>query len=243
VRATSSCLLAALVCAAVPRMAPAQAAAEPRLRTTFDLSVVNASGNTRLRTVNAAEQAVFRAAPWTFTQTFSIVNGSTNGVESANQIRAGVRSDYGFSAHLRAFAIALYERNRFAGISRRFEESVGAAYGALAGPKHILDLEVGAGNNQQRGAGGPIETFWLGRVAGRYRFTFRANSYVEQKVEVLQNLETTADTRVNTELSLVAPLTSKIALRFGYAVRFDNLPEPTFKKTDQVVSSGVQIVF
>jgi len=241
-RATSTFLIAAFACAALPGAAAAQAAAEPRLRTTFDLSVVNASGNTRLRTVNVAEQTVLRAAPWTFTQNFSIVNGSTNGVESANLIRAGLRSDYGFSAHLRAFALALYERNRFAGISRRFEESVGAAYGALTGPKHILDLEVGAGNNQQRGAAGPVEAYWLARVAGRYRFTFRANSYVEEKLEVLQNLEATADTRVNSELSLVAPLTRKISLRFGYMVRFDNQPEPTFRKTDQVVSSGVQIV-
>lgn len=235
-------LIIVLACAAAPRTAAAQAAAEPRLRTTFDLGVVNASGNTRLRTVNAAEQLVLRAAPWTFTQTFNIVNGSTNGVESANQIRAGVRADYAVIAHLRAYGLVLYERNRFAGIARRFEESVGATYGALTGPRHLLDIEGGVGNNQQRGTGGPVENFWLGRVAGRYRFTFRTNSHVEEKLEVLQNLETTADTRINSELTLVAPLTSRIALRFGYAVRFDNRPEPTFKKTDQVVSSGVQIV-
>jgi putative salt-induced outer membrane protein len=227
---------------AAPCSAVAQAAPEPRSRTTFDLGVVNASGNTRLRSLNAAEQFVFRTAPWTFTQTFNIVNGSTNGVESANSIRAGARADYAVIGHLRAYGIVLYERNRFAGIARRFEESVGATYAALTGPRHVLDLEGGVGNNQQRGTSGPVEAFWLGRVAGRYRFTFRTTSHVEEKLEVLQNLETAADTRINSELTLVAPLTSRIALRFGYTVRFDNQPEPTFKKTDQVVSSGVQIV-
>jgi len=242
-RASTPWLIATLACAAVPRAAPAQAAAEARFRTTIDLGVVNASGNTRLRTANAAEQLVYRTAPWKFTQTFNIVNGSTNGVETANNIRAGLRTDYGFSAHIRAYALVLYERNRFAGIARRFEESVGAVYGALTGPKHILDIEAGAGNNQQRGTGGPVESFWLGRFAGRYRYTIRGNSYVEEKLEILENLETTADTRVDSEATLVAPLSATIALRFGYLVRFDNRPEPTFEKTDQIVSSGVQIVF
>jgi len=242
-RGSTPLLIATLACAALPRTAPAQAAAEPRLRATIDLGVVNASGNTRLRTVNAAEQLVYRTAPWKFTQTFSIVNGSTNGVETANNIRAGLRADYGFSAHVRAYTLVLYERNRFAGIARRFEESIGATYGALTGPKHILDIEAGAGNNQQRGIVGAVESYWLGRVAGRYRYAIRGNSYVEEKLEILENLEATADTRVNSEATLVAPFSATIALRFGYLVRFDNRPEPTFKKTDQIVSSGVQIVF
>ena len=235
-RLTTAWLMAVLACAAVPRTAPAQTAAEPRFRTTIDLGVVNASGNTRLRTVNAAEQLVYRTARWKFTQTINVV-------ETANNIRAGLRADRGFSAHFRAYALVLYERNRFAGIARRFEESVGASYGALTGPKHALDIEAGVGNNQQRGTGGPVESFWLARVAGRYRYTIRGDSYVEEKLEVLENLETTADTRVNSEATLVAPLSATIALRFGYLVRFDNRPEPTFKKTDQIVSSGVQIVF
>ena len=44
-------------------------------------------------------------------------------------------------------------------------------------------------------------------------------------------------------LALVAPLSDVIALKLSYAIRFDNLPEPGFEKTDRIFSSGVQVTF
>jgi hypothetical protein len=44
----------------------------------------------------------------------------------------------------------------------------------------------------------------------------------------------------------VAPLSRVISLRFGYVVRFVNAPPaavPAIKKTDQIVSSGLQVIF
>ena len=62
-------------------------------------------------------------------------------------------------------------------------------------------------------------------------------------MEFLPNLQESRDVRLNTETSLVAPLSGKVAIKLAYAIRFDNLPEPGFKKTDRVFTSGVQIVF
>jgi putative salt-induced outer membrane protein len=220
-----------------------QSAPLPRWRTTIDLGVVNTTGNSRLRTVNLSEQLVYHAAPLAITQTASVVNGYSAGQEVANSLKAGLRGDYDLAARLRAYGQLVYERNRFAGIARRFEEAAGLSYGALTGPKHVLDLEAGAGVNQQRGTGGPVENFWLARGAARYRYNITGNAYGEEKAEVLENLQTTADTRVNSETALVAPLSRNVALKLGYVVRFDNVPEPGFKKTDQIFSSGLQVVF
>jgi putative salt-induced outer membrane protein YdiY len=240
----SPCRAAALLAALLlPRLAAAQEAPPPRTRTTVDVGFVNASGNTRLRTLTAAEQFVFRAAPWTLTQTFAIVNGSSAGTETANTIRAGGRADYTLSAHLRLFALGLYERNRFAGIARRFEEQVGASYGALVGPTHLLELEAGAGRNEQTSPAAKVTDYWLGRAAAHYRFTFRPNAYLDEKLELLQSLQSGPERRINSEAALVAPLSSRIALRFGYAVRFVNQPpDSTYRKTDQLFSSGIQII-
>lgn len=234
-------MIAALL---LPRASAGQAAPPPRTRTTVDLGFVSATGNTRLRTLTAAEQFVFRAAPWTLTQSFAIVNGFTNGVETANSIRAGLRADFAFSARARLYAVGLYERNRFAGIARRFEKQLGASYGALVGPTHILDIEAGAGRNQQTSPAAKVTDFWLGRAAAHYRFTFRPNTYMDEKLELLQSLQSGPQRRINSEAALVAPLSSRISLRFGYTIHFVNQPpDSTYKQTDQVVSSGIQIIF
>jgi putative salt-induced outer membrane protein YdiY len=239
-----SCAAAVLAALLLPRPSAGQSAPPPRTRTTVDLGFVSATGNTRLRTLTVAEQFVFRAAPWTIAQTFAIMNGFTNGVETANNIRVGLRADFAFAAHLRVYALGLYERNRFAGIARRFEEQVGASYVALAGPKHLLELEAGAGRNQQTSPADQAINFWLGRAAAHYRYTFRPGAYLDEKLELLQSLQSGPERRINSEAALVAPLSSRIALRFGYTVHFVNQPpDSTYKKLDQVVSSGIQIIF
>ena len=43
------------------------------------------------------------------------------------------------------------------------------------------------------------------------------------------------------EKALVAPLSSKIGLRLSYVIRFDNQPEPTFEKTDKILTTGIQV--
>ncbi len=228
-----------------PAAAPMPPAPPPPLtRTTIDLGFVSATGNTRIRTLNVGEQFILQPGPWKFTQTFAIVNGYTNGLETANNIRAGLRADYAFTPHLRAYAMAGYTRDRFAGIDRRFEEAAGVSYGALVGPEHILDLEAGAGRNQQRGGSGPVLDYWLARVAAHYRWTFRPGTYVDEKLELFQSLQESNEQRTNSELALVAPLVKGLALRFGYVIHYVKTPpDSTFKKTDQVVSMGLQVSF
>jgi putative salt-induced outer membrane protein YdiY len=242
-------LVAALAGAALaaPRGAQAQAPAAPPplTRTTIDLGFVSASGNASFRTLSLAEQFVVQPAPWKFTHTFSIVNGYTSGVETANTIRAGLRGDYNFVDHLRAYASVLYERNRFAGIARQFEEQLGLSWGALVGPAHVLDLEAGTGLNQQTSPSASVLNYWLGRAAVHYRFTFRPNTYLDEKLEVLQSLQSSDNRRINSDFALVAPLSKGIAMRFGHALRFVNsVPDTTVHfHADQTVSAGLQIVF
>jgi putative salt-induced outer membrane protein YdiY len=147
--------------------------------------------------------------------------------------------------HLRAYASAFYERNRFAGIARRFEEQLGLSFGALVGPTHVLDFEAGAGVNQQTSPSAAMIDYWLGRAAVHYRFTFRPNTYFDEKLEVLQSLESSNNRRINSDFALVAPLAKMIAMRFGHSLRFVNsVPDTTVHfHADQLVSAGLQIVF
>ena len=239
----------AALCAAVATPVAAQGAAAapapkpPLLHTQIDLGLVSTAGNTSVRTLNAGEQLVVRPGAWIFTQTLAVVDGYTGGVETANNLKIGVRADRTIGAGFRLFGLATFYRNRFAGVARQFEEDVGVAYGVLAGPTHILDVEAGSGRNQQKGTDGTTSSYWTSRLAARYRFTFAPNAYAEQKAELISDLQGLDNEQLNTETSLAAPLSTHIALKLDYTVRFVSQPQPTFKKTDTVFSAGLQLQF
>ena len=86
-------------------------------------------------------------------------------------------------------------------------------------------------------------TFAAGRAAASFQQFVTETAYVSQDVEVLPNLDETDDVRLNAESALTAPISSRIAVKLTYAVKFDNVPEPGFEKTDRIFTAGLQIVF
>lgn len=104
--------------------------------------------------------------------------------------RAGTRGDRSVGGRLGIYLLGAFDRNTFAGITRRFEDS-----------------------------------------------------YLQLTSEVLPNLEESEDLRVNSGAELVAPISAQIAMKLAYALRYDNLPEPGFEKTDRLFTAGLQISF
>lgn len=206
-----------------------------------DLGFVNAAGNSDLTTLSVGEKLAYTAGPWTLGQTFGIVYSRSDGTTTANQLKGGIRADRKLSGVLGGYLLGNYERNRFAGIARRFEEGAGLALSAVQGPKDHLDFEAGVSLIQQRSTTDIDQNFTAGRAAASYKRSLTEAAYFQQQVEFLPNLEETDDYRVNSETSLVAPLAKSLALKLGYTIRFDNLPEPGFKKTDRIFTSGLQI--
>lgn len=242
--ALSSIAVAAAVVA--PMSAAAQAAAPDTakpLKVTAAVAYLDASGNTDVTSLSITERLEWKRPHYLWAQFVNVINGTTDGEESANLLAAGVRGDWKPHGRLSLYTLVNYDRNRFANIGRRFEEGLGLGYAAIDRPKHRLTTELGGQFVQQRNLDRVSDNFLAGRVAELYRYTFRENAYFEEQVEYLPNLETGADYRVNGEANLVAPLSRRLAIKLGYVVRFDNLTEPGVEKTDRFFTSGLQIAF
>ena len=213
------------------------------LKVTAGIAYLDASGNTDVTSLTVNERLEWNRRRFVWTQFANAINGSTDGEESANLLAVGLRGDWKPHGRLSVYSLVNYDRNRFANIGRRFEEGAGLGYTMIERPRHKLATELGAQFVQQRNLDKVSDSFLAGRAAELYRYTFRENTYFEERVEFLPNLETNEDYRVNGEASLVAPLSKHLSLKLGYVVRFDNLPEPGVEKTDRFLTSGLQIAF
>ena len=213
------------------------------VKVTAGIAYLNASGNTDVTSLAVDEKLEWTRPRYLWSQFVNAINGSTDGKESANLLAAGLRGDWKPHGRLSVYALTNYDRNRFANIARRFEEGAGLGYRMIDRPMHRLSTELGSQFVQQRSLDDVSDSFLAGRAAEVYRYTFRTNSYIEERLEYLPNFENSTDYRMNGEASLVAPLSRHLALKLGYVVRFDNLPEPGVEKTDRFLTSGLQIAF
>lgn len=221
--------------------APAATQSPDSLGLTGDIGVVNTAGNTDLTTINIGEEVRWRRGQLTLGQMFALVYGRSRGETTSSLWRAGVRSDYALSKAVSVYGRVAWDRDRFAGIARRFEEGAGVAIGLIRRTRDRLEVETGLALIQQRSTLATEDNFASSRGAATYTHHFTEATYVRQLVEATANLEDASDYRLTSESTLVAPLSSRLALKISYVVRYDHRPEPGFGTTDRLLTSGLQI--
>jgi len=235
--------LVALCAAAAVAAAQAPAPPPPTTALTADLGVVSASGNTRLRTISVGDKLTHTVRKWVFTQLAAYVYGETQGLASANQLRASLRGDYAFAPRLFVFTAGSYERNRFAGFTRRTDEMLGVSWKALNLPSDTLAIDAGGVLTQERFVDSTEKSFPAGRLAGAFKHAFTKASYFQQFAEYLPDLESSGEYRLNTESDLVAPLSSHAGVKLAYVIRYDSAPAVGFGTTDRILTAGIQLSF
>lgn len=212
-------------------------------RLAFDLGYVNTAGNTAVTTLNFGEHLSYLTGKWTLAHGLIVIEGRSEGVETAAQYRTDLRVDRALAARLGAYVLGGYERNVFAGISRRYQEGAGLTAKLLVQPRDMLDAEAGIALIQERNTARVDDNFGAGRGALTYKHSFTETAALQQVLELLSNLKDSKDQLLNSETSLTAPLSKRIALKSAYLIRYDNQPEPGFKKSDRVFTTGIQILF
>lgn len=209
----------------------------------LDLGLVSTAGNTEVTTFNLTEKVTHTMDPWKLEGLFAVVYGKTAGDTTASDWKARGRGDYMVNDQMSIYGLMGWQRNRFAGIERRFDEGVGVAYKVIdAKPSH-LTAEAGLGLNQQKSTADVTDNFLSARLAGLYRHDIGDKAYFSQMVEALPNLSDGDDLRINSESALIAPLSDWVSLSIGLVVKYDGLPEPGFKKTDRIITTGLRFTY
>ncbi len=243
-------LILPFACAVVsPSLARAQAKAPPPSEFSTDLGFVSVSGNTSVTTLSLGEKWIRRITRWEFKQDLAAIYGKTDGTETSNLWRTSLRGDYGFSSTLALYARTAFDRNKFAGVKSRFAEGLGLVARIAATDINQLNVEGGFELTQQDNLDGTSDSFSSLRAASTWKHMFSATAYFFQGIEFLPNLDDSDDYRINSETTVVAPLSSHVAMKASYQVRFDNLPSlnatgtAPLRKSDRILSTGIQLSF
>ena len=217
-----------------------------------DLGYVNTSGNTEVQTLNFTDQLVLNTSPVNkVTQSFSVVYGTNQNKVQTSLWNAGVKDEYALNPHIGVFGLWNWDRNTFAGIDYRFEEGAGMAFIPFNTPHNRLEFDVGISYFEVHSTftdtlgmlRDSSDHYAAVRPSVVYRHTIVKDTYLQQSVEGIPDLQVSADYRVNAETDVVAPLSKHIAVKLGYTIRYANLPPPGFKTTDRLFTSDLQFTF
>ncbi|MCE2900754.1 MAG: YdiY family protein [Gemmatimonas sp.] len=236
---------ALLAVAASPLIA--QDAPKKNLEVSGTAGFAQTNGNANALTMNFGNKLKYTVRGWSVGEDLTFFYGEANDQVNANFWNGGLRGERTIGTRVGLFVATRFDRNVLQGIASRFEEGVGVDLKLVTEPKDLFTVQLGASAFQQTLTPGSTVSvkgnFPAARVGLDYKHLFSTLAFVQQTAEYLPNLAESGVYLVNTETSLVAPLSKQLGLKFGYVIRYNSAPPVrngvTLKNTDTFFSSGI----
>lgn len=225
----------------------AQDAPKKNLDASLSAGFAQTSGNADALTMNFGNKLKYTVKGWVLNEDLSFFYGEANDDVNANFWNGGLRAERTITPRLGVFVATRFDRNVLQGISSRFEEGFGLDAKLIVATRDQLSLQVGGSLFQQTLTPGSTaaakRNFPAARVGLDYKHLFSDMAYFQQTAEYLPNLSESGVYLMNTESSLVAPLSKRLAVKMGYVVRYNSTPPVRnavqLKNTDTFFSSGL----
>jgi len=208
-----------------------------------ELSFANTTGNTKTTSLAGKNQLTYKFTPkavgsWKLGGLYSKDEGQTTAENYATELRF----DDLYTERIYSYALAGWNKDRFAGIDQRYYGGVGAGYKFFLGPRHFLAGEAGMNYTKEDYIDGTDSGFLTGRAFAKYEYLIRGKNKFTQSLEYLYDFSDSAHYRVISETALVAALTDVFSMKAGYTVRYDHKPVPRdLKRTDTVMSIALVV--
>ncbi len=223
-----------LIVFALTTPAFAQEVPEPAWKGALGLSFVSTGGNSDTQTLGLDFGLDRKPEPWGIEIKAAAIRAEDNSVTTAERYNGSVRGKRALSDRWEVFVGAFGEQDKFSGYDLRYGAAAGGTYKALLGPKHTLSFDGGLTWTKEEfvdlvDAGGvehpQPSADYLGGIAGlNYAWQFSDTASLSERLVYLPNFDETSDWRAVSETALQASISSKLALKLGYLVRYDSEP-------------------
>jgi putative salt-induced outer membrane protein YdiY len=232
-----------VLCLAAPLSAAAQAPAPPPPPPLWDAQVgasfVGTSGNSETSSVGASFDAHRRGLVWKIDSEATAVRGSSLDVKTAERYLGLLRAARKLTPIIGVSSGIKLERDRFSGLDFRSILDAGLSWALVRGPEWTLDgLTAVAWNHESRTIAPTID-HPVGVLQLLSRVPFGGAGDTTQRFTFYPDFTETSAYRSEGEITAQAALNARLALKFGYLIRFANNPVPGFKKTDNTTTASV----
>ena len=213
--------------------------AEPAWTSTLGLSFVATSGNSTTQTLGLDLAVARKPQPWGLELGASALRAEQEGDLTAERYLAFVRGKRALSERWELFAGASGAQDEFAGFDLRAVVEGGAIYKAMLGPEHELAFDGGLTWTHEEYVT-DLEDEYVGGVLGlAYAWHITETAALAQRLKWYPNFETSEDWRAESETSLQAAVSTHVALKLGYQVRYENEPVAGFDDTDTTTTASL----
>jgi putative salt-induced outer membrane protein len=220
---------------------PAWAADEkPPWDLKLGLSYLATSGNTD--TTSAGFDGLFhrRWSEWEIEARANALRATQLGDTTAERYLAGLRGDRDLTETLALTAGAQWDRDRFAGINGRYVYDAGLKWTPDTGDRWSVSGIGALSWTDQRAVDRTTDTFLGGLLGAKAAYKLSESSQATADATFYPNFDTTKAWRLDADVGLQAAVSTAIALKVSYSLRYNNRPVEGFGKTD--TSTQVSLV-
>lgn len=235
-------LLIATALAVAPTVDAADAPAKP-WKGSLGLSYLSTSGNSSTQSFGAEFGLTRIPDPWGLEVSAKLLRAEDSGTLKAERYQAGIRGTRALDERWQAFVGASALKDKFAGIDLRGVLEAGMTYKFLLGPVHMLSFDMGLTWTSQNPTAGKTYSYVGGLGGVNYAWNISTTSALTEAFKFYPNFDTTSGWRLTSETALKASLSELLALKLGYEFRYDNRPEPGFRKTDTATTVSLVATF
>lgn len=228
----------------IASMASSFAEETPPWKGNLEFSYMETSGNTDSQTLVAAAKGERALADSKWSGEVKALYGEKDSVASDKSWYATLKYDKNITERTYGFLSETVDRNTLKGIEIRYITMAGLGHYFIKTAADMLKGEVGLGYTREN----PIAPFDdrgfpTGRLSGAYIHSFSEKTRFEQNVEYLPNLKEARDYLINEESALITNLMGNLAFKVSYAVLYNHLPPPGFKKSDRLFKTALLYTF
>ena len=238
-------VLILVLCLAAPLPAAAQAPAPPPPPPLWDAQIgasfVGTNGNSDTSSVGADFGAHRRGLVWKIDSEATAVRSSSLDVKTAERYLGLLRAARKLTPIIGVTSGIKLERDRFSGLDFRSILDAGLSWALVRGTGWTLDGLTGVAWNHESRTVGPTINHPVGLLQLLSRVPFGGAGDTTQRFTFYPDFTETSAYRSEGEVTAQAALNARLALKFGYLIRFANNPVPGFKKTDNTTTASVVV--
>lgn len=218
--------------------------ASAQLTNESEAGIASANGNTKTQTYTFKQLNDYKWDKNVATFKSRYLNARANGVETARFFMGGLRYERQLSNHFGLFLGETFEKDKFAGIEKRLITDFGGKYRFIESETTKLFSELGLRYMHEERLDKSTAFSNYGRAYTEWEHKWNPNFSNKYWAEYLPNISEHKDWQFNTELSLMAVISSIFSLKSGVLLRYDHFPAPgILYKTDVLFTTALVAKF